>query len=348
MMKKTCGNEFRKQAKATTHPDDISWTSAYPLISHWLYQYYGDLGAARDHWPTLKRYVDGQRRQMLAGPDGQTDEQIERSTLTSSNDTLGQGSLPPSEEVPNFYSCGDWCAIEARDVATPNTGPPAAAANFILAVEAMVALADALGETADAEEYGSWLAPYRKGYDASYWNSSLESYGKTALEIQTMSTVSIGAGAVPEPKLKAVRAALLADIAARGTHLTVGATGQKWLLRTLTDGGAEAHDVALGIASQDTFPGWGYWVSQGATTCWESWPGIGGPAHPVRERNLFFAPFLWFLKTEDLPRQARDKHRETQKRTVALAKGVKGRPINPPTHNHIFRECDNRQLTMNS
>ena len=60
----------------------------YPLISHWLYQYYGDLGAARDHWPTLKRYVDGRRRQMLAGPDGQTDEQIERTTFTSSNDTL--------------------------------------------------------------------------------------------------------------------------------------------------------------------------------------------------------------------------------------------------------------------
>ena len=31
---------------------------------------------------------------------------------------------------------------------------------------------------------------------------------------------------------------------------------------------------------------------------------------------IFFAPFLWLLKTEDLPRQARDKHREsTQKET---------------------------------
>ena len=45
-------------------PDDISWTAAYPLITNWLYQYYGDLGAAKEHWPTLKRYMDGQRAQM--------------------------------------------------------------------------------------------------------------------------------------------------------------------------------------------------------------------------------------------------------------------------------------------
>ena len=101
--------------------------------------------------------------------------------------------------------------------------------------------------------------------------------------------------AVPAAKVATVRKALVADIKARDTHLTVGATGQKWLLRTLTDGGAEEHDVALALAAQETFPGWGYWVSQGATTCWESWPGLGGPAHP----------------------------------------GVRGRPINPPTHNHI-------------
>ena len=34
-------------------------------------------------------------------------------------------------------------------------------------------------------------------YDTTYYNSKLQSYGKTALEVQTMSSVSIGAGAVP-------------------------------------------------------------------------------------------------------------------------------------------------------
>ena len=62
-------------AGPTERPMDISWTAAYPMIAHWLYVYYGDIGVIHDHWPTLKRYVDGQRRQKggagadLAVPD---------------------------------------------------------------------------------------------------------------------------------------------------------------------------------------------------------------------------------------------------------------------------------------
>jgi len=140
-----------------TAPHDISWTAAYPLIAHWLYQYYGDLQICKEHWPTLKRYVDGQRRQM---------------------DPEGGG-------VPDFWSCGDWCAIESRAVCTPNTGPPAASANFILAVEAMVSMAEALGETADHAKYSAWLAPYRTAYDHKYWNSTLSSYAKTSVHTQS-------------------------------------------------------------------------------------------------------------------------------------------------------------------
>ena len=54
-----------------------------------------------------------------------------------------------------------------------------------------------------------------------------------------------------------MRQALTADIEARDHHLTVGATGQKWLLRMLTAGSAAEHDTALRVATQDTFPGWG-------------------------------------------------------------------------------------------
>jgi hypothetical protein len=83
-------------------------------------------------------------------------------------------------------------------------------------------------------------------------------------QVQSMSTIALGAGAVPAAKVGAVRKALVADIVeTRGTHLTVGATGQKWLLRMLSEGGAAEHDVALALAAQDTFPGWGWWVAQG-------------------------------------------------------------------------------------
>ena len=258
-------------ANRANNPMDISWTAAYPLIANWLLLYYGDLAAVQEHWPTLRMYVDGQKSQMEA-----------KSKNTNA--------------VPDFYNFGDWCAIESRAVCTPNTGPPAAAANYVLAVEAMANMAAALGEAAAAAKYTTELASLRASYDATYYNSGLNSYGKTELEIQSMSTVAMGAGVVPTAKLATVQKALVADLKSRDNHLSVGATGQKWLLRTLSAAGADEHEVALQVASQTTFPSWGYWISQGATTCWESWTGVQDGSHPGNANDF----------------------------------------INPPTHNHIF------------
>ena len=48
------------------NPDDISWTAAYPLVVNWLLLYFGDEAVVREHWPTLKLYVDAQRREVLS------------------------------------------------------------------------------------------------------------------------------------------------------------------------------------------------------------------------------------------------------------------------------------------
>ena len=57
-------------------------------------------------------------------------------------------------------------------------------------------------------------------------------------------------------------------------HIGNGLIGGQWLMRTLT---ANGHgDVAYTLASQSTYPGWGYMVKQGATTIWELWNGDRG------------------------------------------------------------------------
>jgi alpha-L-rhamnosidase len=54
-------------------------------------------------------------------------------------------------------------------------------------------------------------------------------------------------------------------------HVGTGLVGAQWLMRTLTENGRA--DVAYQIATQTTYPGWGYMVSKGATTVWELWNG---------------------------------------------------------------------------
>ena len=50
--------------------------------------------------------------------------------------------------------------------------------------------------------------------------------------------------------------------------------GCKWLMRVLADNGRP--DVAYKLASQTSYPSWGYMVGKGATTIWELWNGDTG------------------------------------------------------------------------
>ena len=54
-------------------------------------------------------------------------------------------------------------------------------------------------------------------------------------------------------------------------HVSCGVIGISWLLRGLSDNGFA--DVAYLLATQRTYPSWGYMAENGATTIWELWNG---------------------------------------------------------------------------
>ena len=56
-----------------------------------------------------------------------------------------------------------------------------------------------------------------------------------------------------------------------GGHVSSGVIGIQVLMRTLTEYGRP--DLAFRIASDDTYPSWGYMAANGATTIWELWNG---------------------------------------------------------------------------
>ena len=202
------------------------------------------------------------------------------------------------------------CAVESRAVATPGTGPQAAASNYLLSLDAIVSMADALGETSDAAKYRAVLAEGRAAYEARYWNATAESWvgARPELEHQTLTSLALtalpdgvdgvngvggrgdvdgrgGAGGAEVAATggaggrRALAAEALAkDVMGRGGHLTIGSAGAAVLLQSLSENGQ--HDVAVQLATQTSYPGWGWWVGQGATTCWESWSGVADASHP--------------------------------------------------------------------
>eukprot|EP01052_Picozoa_sp_SAG31_P001943 SAG31_NODE_65_length_28565_cov_8.402914_24_plen_486_part_00 len=234
---------------------DVSWNAAYPLDAEFLLRYYGDLASVAEHWPSLMLYMDGQLR-VANGP-------------TYANST--------SPGLPDNWYWGDWCAIEPRTAATPGTGPQAAAANFLMALRSMVEIGIAIGDTTNAERYNYTLGSLIPVFHRRFWNRSLGTWASDPRELQTLTVLSLAAGVgSPVDRASAV-AALDHDVQNRGYHLTVGSAGVKWLLRILSKEGR--HDTALKLAMQSTYPSWGWWISQNATTCWESWSGVADPSH---------------------------------------------------------------------
>ena len=89
---------------------------------------------------------------------------------------------------------------------------------------------------------------------------------------QTANILPLAFGmAAPENKQR-VFDSLIQDIQMKSNgHVGTGLVGVQWLMRTLSEN--DRADVALEIATQPTYPGWGYMVTKGATTVWELWNG---------------------------------------------------------------------------
>lgn len=232
---------------------DISWSGAFPQISRWMMLYYGDTASASENWGALTKYVD-----ML--------------TSAATNNTY--------DGIAADFIWGDWCAVESRAVATPNTGPLLAAFNYVLNLDAMAQMADVLGKAADHAKYAGLASQMRPIFFKVFYNQSSGLFGKTPLEVQSCTAAPLALGGVipPSQEDQLLRMFVGHINQTDKGHLTFGSVGAKHLLPTLS--AYDAHTVALEIATQRTFPSFGYWLQNGATTPWEDWSGVADDSHP--------------------------------------------------------------------
>lgn len=82
---------------------------------------------------------------------------------------------------------------------------------------------------------------------------------------------------------------LVEQVEVQGRHIDCGILGAKYVMHLLT--GLGRADLAYIIATQTTFPGWGHWIVQGATSLWETWEGDAS-----RNHHMFSDISAWFYK----------------------------------------------------
>ncbi|MDE5636628.1 MAG: alpha-rhamnosidase, partial [Alistipes sp.] len=121
----------------------------------------------------------------------------------------------------------------------------------------------------DAESYLACAESLEEGLNRHLVDYDRACYGNNAV---TGNLLPLYYGLVPEGYEQRVLDNIVEKTEVeRDGHVSTGVVGIQYLMRTLTRYGRE--DLAYKLASQDTYPSWGYMVRKGATTIWELWNG---------------------------------------------------------------------------
>jgi alpha-L-rhamnosidase len=188
------------------------------------------------------------------------------------------------DNILSYSYYGDWVAL----VHTP--GAVISACYYYYDAQILSHIAQILGKTADAQAYAQLATQIRDAMNQKFLSS-----GNYANGTQTANAMALALGLPPPQSRGAVAGNLYNDIVYyHNTHLTTGFIGVDWLMPALTETGHP--DVAYELATQTTYPSWGYMIKKGATTLWELWQDKTGPSMNSHDHAMFGSVGAWFYE----------------------------------------------------
>ncbi|MDD4109203.1 MAG: family 78 glycoside hydrolase catalytic domain [Prolixibacteraceae bacterium] len=234
----------------------VAWGSAYILIPWWMYNYYGDIRVLQEHYPTMKKYMQYLRN--LARTD----------------------KIPEEDYIINdfltyWFSLGEWCSPGRSDC------PDHSVVNtfyFYYNSVLMSGIAGLLGYSNESDNFRSLSDTIREEFNKKFFNRETALYG-TNETYQTYQLLALIGDVAPGDYHEKVLKTVIDDITDRDEHLNTGIIGTKYLWPVLVNAGYG--DLAFRVAAQETYPGYGYWLSNGCTTFPEKWSGENSHNHQM-------------------------------------------------------------------
>jgi alpha-L-rhamnosidase len=190
------------------------------------------------------------------------------------------------DNILRYSYYGDWVAVEQ----TP--GELVSAAYCFYDVDVLAKIAGVLGKNDDAQAYSKLASEIKDAFNREFFDSKSGNYANGT---QTANTMALFLGLVPKEQSGRVMGNLTRDIVYRhNTHVTTGFIGVKYLFPLLTRAGRS--DLAYELATQTTYPSWGYMIANGATTLWELWQNKTGPSMNSHNHPMFGSVGAWFYQ----------------------------------------------------
>jgi alpha-L-rhamnosidase len=183
------------------------------------------------------------------------------------------------------WGLGDWAPVKSKTPVELTSS-----VYYYTDVNILSKAARILGKQADYKKYSALAAKIKNAINTKYLNTRTGIYADGH---QTEQSVPLCWGIVPD-SLKRKAAAHLADtVAANNYHLDVGILGAKAILNALSENGQA--EAAYKLATQDTYPSWGWWIVNGASTLYENW-NINAPRDLSLNHIMFGEIGAWFYK----------------------------------------------------
>jgi alpha-L-rhamnosidase len=228
------------------YSDDLTWPAAYLTISNHLYNQFGDISPIRKHYSSMKKWMDYMKDKYLKD-------------YIFTKDKYGDWCVPP--ESPEL--------IHAKDSTRITDGKLIATAYYYKLLSLMQRFATLLEKKDDIAEYTALAAKISNAFQSRFYNPKLNQYGNNTV---TANLLPLYFGITPDSLRTIVFEKIRQKIHVENHgHISTGVIGSQWLMRGLTEFGYA--DLAYILASNSSYPSWGYMVKNNATTIWELWNG---------------------------------------------------------------------------
>jgi alpha-L-rhamnosidase len=181
------------------------------------------------------------------------------------------------------WGLGDWVPVKA--VASKEL---TSSIYYYTDASILAKTAKILGKDADYEKYNLLGLKIKNAINSKYLNRETGIY---AGGFQTELSAPLHWGIVPEELRSKVAFNLASRVIADGKHIDVGLLGSKTILNALSANGYA--DLAYEIALQKTSPSWAWWIINGATTLYESFPIVNTSLNHM----MFGEIGAWFYKS---------------------------------------------------
>jgi alpha-L-rhamnosidase len=159
------------------------------------------------------------------------------------------------------FGRGDWVPVKSKSSLEYTSS-----VYYFVDATILAKTAKLFNKTADYTYYTALAEKIKTAINKKYLHEATGIYGNGT---QTELSMALQWAVVPETQKAMVAANLAKRVEADGMHLDVGVLGARAILTALSDN--RYADVAYKLAAQDTFPSWGWWIVNGATTLHENW-----------------------------------------------------------------------------